>query len=95
MMRLNRIESFYAFLSYFYSKRCKEEEGRPAMTSHPGPGQLQPRPPCMGATARRGCSLQGVATCRGSNRQAGGRLRARRPQECRLWVEAPLVVARG
>ncbi|RRT31849.1 hypothetical protein B296_00022968 [Ensete ventricosum] len=35
VMRLNRIESFYAFLLYFRSKRSKEEAGRPATARPP------------------------------------------------------------
>ncbi|RRT68547.1 hypothetical protein B296_00012357 [Ensete ventricosum] len=30
-MRLNRVESFYAFLLHFRSKHSKEEDGRPTM----------------------------------------------------------------
>ncbi|RWW39244.1 hypothetical protein BHE74_00055443 [Ensete ventricosum] len=42
VMRLNRVESFYAFLLHFYSEG-NEEEGRPApcRAGHPQPGQLQ------------------------------------------------------
>ncbi|RWV76791.1 hypothetical protein GW17_00062486 [Ensete ventricosum] len=51
VMRLNRVESFYAFLLHFYSKG-NEEEGRPATASpmygRPPMARPRPRPPCKG-----------------------------------------------
>ncbi|RWW24823.1 hypothetical protein GW17_00010874 [Ensete ventricosum] len=41
-MRLNRVESFHAFLLCFRSKRSEEEDGRLAMARSPiVPGHLQ------------------------------------------------------
>ncbi|RWV85633.1 hypothetical protein GW17_00052559 [Ensete ventricosum] len=62
VMRLNRVESFYAFLLYFCSERS--EEGRPTMTMSParvaGHGQgpcrgdwLCPRPHASAAARKR------------------------------------------
>ncbi|RWW14688.1 hypothetical protein GW17_00021513 [Ensete ventricosum] len=60
VMRLNRVESFYAFLLRFRSE-CREEEGRPATTS-PHSGSAARATGCgqgpMPATAK--------APCRGS-----------------------------
>ncbi|RWW35602.1 hypothetical protein BHE74_00059450 [Ensete ventricosum] len=68
VMRLNRVESFYAFLLYFCSERS--EEGRPTMTMPParvaGHGQgpcrgdwLCPRPHASAAAHKRATASRG------------------------------------
>ncbi|RZS04903.1 hypothetical protein BHM03_00035300 [Ensete ventricosum] len=64
-MRLNHVESFYAFLLHFRSEDS-EEEGRPTTASPHARlathGQAAAKAPCKGATDYSRASLQGSPT---------------------------------
>ncbi|RWW40069.1 hypothetical protein BHE74_00054538 [Ensete ventricosum] len=87
VMRLNRVELFYAFLLHFHSEGspCKVQPGMTTASplagtaSHlQGRGRLQPRPPCKGAV---GCSQGPYAKGRSAATRppAKGRSAATRP----------------
>ncbi|RWW60882.1 hypothetical protein BHE74_00032082 [Ensete ventricosum] len=87
VMRLNRVESFYAFLLRFRSEGS-EEEGRPATASpHARPAthsQAATKAPCKGAVdcSQGQPAKEADTACRGSSPQGGayghGRLRPTR-----------------
>ncbi|RWW50529.1 hypothetical protein BHE74_00043200 [Ensete ventricosum] len=71
-MRLNRVESFYAFLLCFHSEG-NEEEGQPGMAR-----QAAAKAPLQGGGRLRPGPLQGAAPV-GARRQPEGRLEAKAP----------------
>ncbi|RWW37126.1 hypothetical protein BHE74_00057804 [Ensete ventricosum] len=54
VLRLNRVESFYAFLLYFYSK-CSEERRQPAMANPSAGVAGHGKAPAKGATGCGNC----------------------------------------
>ncbi|RWW37644.1 hypothetical protein BHE74_00057211 [Ensete ventricosum] len=90
VMRLNRVESFYAFLLRFAVKTAKRRGSRAWPGHLQVGGRLQPRPPC------KGWPPAGVVAARGYDRlprrnglptvrlHGGGRQRPARGQPCRL-----------
>ncbi|RRT66406.1 hypothetical protein B296_00002601 [Ensete ventricosum] len=73
VMRLNRVESFYAFLLCFHNED-NEEEGWPTTTSpHVGPARPRPRPLARGwlATARASPQGRPASPARGDSHPQG------------------------
>ncbi|RRT31591.1 hypothetical protein B296_00052952 [Ensete ventricosum] len=84
VMRLYRIESFYALLLGFRSEGAASHNQPPCRASHPRPAPMQgqpptarpkPRPPPLVVAARKGSSPQGLSSLQGA---------AARGQPCRL-----------
>ncbi|RWV77067.1 hypothetical protein GW17_00062161 [Ensete ventricosum] len=75
VMRLNRVESFYAFLLHFCSEGSKEEGRLATASPHVGPARPRPRPPTRGwATAARAIP-QGATDRKGQSSPTQGQRR--------------------
>ncbi|RWV80663.1 hypothetical protein BHE74_00058904 [Ensete ventricosum] len=82
VMRLNRIESFYAFLLRFCSER--NEKGRPAMARAPAGAVGYGQGPRRGCRTWPGPPVKAIACGQGCCRPTREALRAQRLQELPL-----------
>ncbi|RWV86918.1 hypothetical protein GW17_00051145 [Ensete ventricosum] len=76
-MRLNHVESFYAFLLHFHSKRSEEEDGRPATAGPPAGAASHDLATCKGAASHDLATCKGAASCGQGPLQMGDWLRPR------------------
>ncbi|RWW46412.1 hypothetical protein BHE74_00047661 [Ensete ventricosum] len=88
VMRLNRVESFYAFLLHFRSKRSKEENGRPT-TAKPLVGR-----PATAWPPARGQPAVAKTPCKGATGYGQGPLHKGRPAAASLQGRHPQGAAR-